>query len=168
MAISNYDLSVGVFLSRLKALSHMLARAEANATERKIDPKVFLSARLSPDMLPLTSQVQLCSDHAKGASARLAGKEVPRFADDETTFADLQARIEKTVDYLKTLTPADLEEGDTRAVQMKTRTREFNFVGKDYLLGFAMPNFYFHLTTAYDILRHNGVPLGKMDFIHQS
>lgn len=168
VTISMFDVSVPVFRGRLNALSHVLAKAEANAAERKIDPKVLLASRLAPDMLPLSSQVQLSSDHAKGAPARLAGREVPKFEDNETTFDELQARIARTVDFLNSFAPAEFEGSEARTVVMKTPTRELTFTGQVYLLGFAMPNFYFHVTTAYNILRHNGVPLGKRDFIHQN
>jgi hypothetical protein len=165
VAISMYDISVPVFQARLKALSGLLAKAEANAAERKIDPHVFVTGRLAPDMLTLTKQVQIATDHAKGAGARLSGREVPRFEDSETTFAELQARIAKTVDFLATLQPNEFDGAETRQINLKAGPRELSFVGQDYLLNFAMPNFYFHMTTAYAILRHNGVPIGKMDFM---
>ena len=165
MTISIYDVSVPVFIERLGALSHLLAKAEANAAERKIDPQVFVSARLAPDMLPLTRQIQIACDHAKGAAARLAGRDVPKYEDNETSFADLQARIEKTVDFLKSVEAQELDGAEDRTISLAMRTRELSFPGKTYLLSFALPNFYFHITTAYAILRHNGVPIGKMDFM---
>lgn len=165
MPISMYDASVAVFTARLKALAGVLTAGEQNAAERKIDPQVFLTARLAPDMFALTRQVQIATDHAKGAPSRLAGREVPKFDDDEASFADLQARIAKTLDHLATFSAADLEASEERTINLKVGGRDMTMPGLQYLLGYAMPNFYFHVTTAYDILRHNGVPLGKVLFI---
>lgn len=165
MAISMYDVSVPVFSERLKALALILAKAEANAAERKIDPQVFLTARLAPDMLTLTKQVQIATDHAKGAPSRLAGREVPRYEDNEATFAELQTRVAKTRDLLATFKPADLEGSEDRMVTLKVGGNDVQLKGSKYLLDVAMPNFYFHITTAYAILRHNGVPLGKGNFL---
>ena len=160
-----YQASVPVFSNMLGALSKVLAKGEANILERKIDPAVILSGRLAPDMLPLTKQIQIASDHAKFAPSRLAGRDAPRFEDTEQTFAELQARIAKTVDYLATFGAADIDGSEDKAIQLKSPTRERNFTGLDYLQRFALPNFFFHVTTAYDILRHNGVPLSKTDFL---
>lgn len=165
MAMSMYQASVPVFQARLKSLSNILRKAEANAEERKIDPAVFLNDRLAPDMLKLTSQVQIATDHAKGAPSRLARREIVRFEDNETTFAELQARITRTLDLLATFEPAEIDGSEDVAILIKGRTRDLSFTGIDYLQNFAMPNFYFHVTTAYNILRHNGVPLGKIDFL---
>jgi hypothetical protein len=165
VTISMYDVSVPVFLERLKALALVLTKAEANAAERKIDPQVFVTARLAPDMLTLTKQVQIATDHAKGAASRLAGREVPKYEDNEASFAELQARIAKTRDYLATFKPADLEGSEDRTVTLKIGGNDMEFKGSKYLLDVAMPNFYFHVTTAYAILRHNGVPLGKGNFL---
>ena len=165
MTISMYQASVPVLLQGLKALSSILAKAEANAAERKIDPQVFLSARLAPDMFTLTRQVQIATDHAKGAPSRLSGRAAPKFEDNEASFADLQARIARTVELLKGFAPADIDGSHDRAIELKAGPRELSFTGLQYLLHFALPNFYFHFTTAYDILRHNGVPLGKTDFM---
>lgn len=165
MAISMYDASVAVFSARLKALAGVLNAAEENAAERKIDPEVFLLARLAPDMFPLTRQVQIATDHAKGASSRLAGREAPRFEDDEQSFEDLHARIGRTTDYLATFSAQDLGGSEEKQIELKLGGRQIAMPGLQYLLHFAMPNFYFHVTTAYDILRHNGVPLGKVTFI---
>ncbi len=163
--LSMYEVSVPVFQTRLKALSSVLAKAEANAVERKIDPAVFLGARLAPDMLSLTKQVQIATDHAKGAPSRLAGRTPPKFEDNEQSFADLLARIGKTLDHLGSFGPQDLDGSEERTIELKAGPRELSFGGTQYLLHFAMPNFYFHVTCAYAILRHNGVPLGKMDFM---
>ncbi len=168
MSVSVYDITVPVFTTRLKALSSVLAKGEANAVERKIDPTVFLTARLAPDMYALARQVQIATDHAKGAPSRLAGREIPKYEDTEATFGELQARIAKTVGYLESFSAADFEGADTREVTIKLRGNDMSMPGLRYLLHFAMPNFYFHLTTAYDILRQNGVPLGKMDFMTAS
>ena len=160
-----YDVSVPVFSERLRALAIVLTKAEANATERKIDPQVFLTARLAPDMLTFTKQVQIATDHAKGAPSRLAGREVPRYEDNEASFAELQARIGKTRDYLATFKPAEFEGSEERSVMLKIGGNDIEFKGQKYLLDVAMPNFYFHITTAYAIMRHNGVPLGKGNFL---
>ncbi len=153
------------FLPMLASLSQILETAEANAVERRIDPSVFLGARLAPDMLNFTSQVQIACDHAKGALYRIRGEMPPSLPDAETSFAELRARIDKTVELIKAV-PADLVNGlEDAPVELKMRFGTLNFTGQGFLLGYSIPNFYFHLTTAYDILRHNGVPLGKMDFI---
>jgi uncharacterized protein len=165
MTISMYQASVPVFRARLTALSNVLRKSEANALERKIDPAVFLNARLAPDMLPLVGQVQIASDNAKGAPTRLAGRENVRFEDNEKTFADLQARIGRTVELLDTFKPEEIDGSEERVIAMKLGSHELKFPGIQYLLHFAMPNFYFHVTTAYAILRHNGVPLTKPDYI---
>lgn len=163
--MSLYRASVQVFSQMLGALDGVLSKAEANAVERKIDPAVFLAARLAPDMHPLPNQVQLASDQAKGCASRLAGREVPRYEDNEATFADLHARIAKTRDYMATFKEAEFEGSAERRITMKLGARELSFVGEQYLNTFVLPNFYFHLTTAYNILRHNGVPLTKQTFM---
>lgn len=165
MSVSMYQASVPVFLAMLESLSNILAKAEADAVERKIDPNVFLSARLAPDMFALSRQVQIATDHAKGAPSRLAGRDVPKYEDNETSFGELQARIHKTCDYLKTFKSEEFDGAEDRAIEIKGGGRIFSFNGAQYLLRYAMPNFYFHVTTAYDILRHNGVDLHKRDFI---
>lgn len=160
-----YEASVPVFTARLKALSGVLSEAERNAAERRIDPQVFLAARLAPDMFALTRQVQIATDHAKGASSRLAGLAAPKYEDNEASFADLHARLARTVDYLETFSADDIDGSEDRAIELKIGGRDIAMPGMQYLLHFAMPNFYFHVTTAYDILRHNGVPLGKVVFM---
>ena len=165
MSISIYHASVPMFLHTLGALANVLTKAEANAAERKIEPSVLVNSRLAPDMFPLKGQVQIATDHAKGASSRLAGREIPRYEDTEETFAELHARIAKTRDYLGTFTDADFEGAEDRPIVIKGRLRDLNFTGLQYLQHFALPNFFFHVTTAYDILRHNGVPLSKVDFL---
>ncbi|SDI14764.1 DUF1993 domain-containing protein [Pseudomonas panipatensis] len=165
MSLSIYSISVPVFIRMLGNLSAILDKAAAHAQAKSIDPTVLLNARLAPDMFPLTRQVQIATDAAKGCGARLAGVEVPSFADTESSFAELQTRIGKTVDFLKSLKPEQFTGAEERTVNMKLPNRELSFKGIDFLLHFANPNFYFHITTTYAILRHNGVELGKMDFL---
>ena len=165
MPVTMYLVSVPVFQRRLTALTAILEKAEAFVEARKIDPNALLQARLYPDMFPLTRQVQTATDHAKGASARLAGLEIPRFADTETSFEDLKARIAKTLTFIETVEPSAMEGSEDRDVQLMLGGKERTMKGEPYLMNFAMPNFYFHVTTAYAILRHNGVDLGKTDFM---
>jgi hypothetical protein len=165
MSISMYQASVPVFQRQLGNLDLILDKASAWAESRKIDGSVLLSARLSPDMFTLTRQVQIATDHAKGASARLAGVAPPKFEDNEASFADLKARIAKTLSFIGGLSAAQIDGSEDRAVVLQAGTRELNFKGQAYLLGFAMPNFYFHYSMTYAILRHNGVDVGKTDFI---
>jgi uncharacterized protein len=165
MSLSIYEASIPVFTRALGILSTILDKAVAHAEAKKIDPAVFFTARLAPDMFHLGRQVQAVSDAAKAGAARLAGIEPPSFPDTETTFPELQARIAKTVDFLKSIDRAKIEGSEARAFTVKLGPREVNFTGQSYLFTFALPNFYFHVTTAYDILRHNGVALGKIDFL---
>ena len=165
MSLSMYQASVPVFIRMLGNLSNLLTKAAASAEARKIDANVLITARLSPDMFALARQVQIASDSAKSGGALLAGVEVPSFPDTETTFEELQARIVKTVDFLKGLTADQIDGSEERTVTLKMRTGDMNFPGQTYLLNFVLPNFYFHLATAYGILRHNGVEIGKMDFL---
>jgi hypothetical protein len=160
-----YQYSVPVFSVMLKNLSQVLEQGEASAAERKIDPQVFLNGRLAPDMLRLVSQVQIAIDNAKGAASRLAGIAVPSWPDQENSFADLQAKITKARDYLKSFDAKQFEGAEDRVIQLKVGSMELNFKGIDYLNKFAMPNFQFHTTMAYAILRHNGVPLGKRVYL---
>lgn len=165
VTVSMYQASVPVFAARLEALAKVLRKAEANITDRKIDPAVILSARLAPDMLPLLRQVQIATDHAKGAASRLAGREIVRFEDDEDSFSALQDRLGRTLSLLASFKPDEIDGSELRRIELKLGGREIHFDGQHYLLHFAMPNFYFHMTTAYAVLRHNGVPLGKLDFM---
>ncbi|MFA5898898.1 MAG: DUF1993 domain-containing protein [Hyphomicrobium sp.] len=165
MTLSMYQASVPAFKRTLIALDAILDKAAANAAERKFDPDILVSARLAPDMFPLARQVQMVSDHAKGCPARLAGVPVPSFPDTEKTLPELKARIAQTLDFIATLTPEQIDGSEARAVSLKAGPRELSFTGQDYLVFFALPNFYFHAATAYDILRHNGVPVGKLDFL---
>jgi len=165
MTLSMYQASVPVFLHTLAALSAVLDKAAAHAAQRKIDPAVLLSTRLFPDMFPLVRQVQLAADFAKGPAARLAGLEVPKFSDTETTFDDLKARIAKTVEFVKALKPGQIDGSEDRDITIPIGGQPQSFKGQPYLLHFALPNFFFHATTAYDILRHCGVEVGKRDFL---
>jgi uncharacterized protein len=165
MAISMYQASVPAFLQMLNSLSAILGKAEAYAAERKIDPAVLLGYRLAPDMFPLARQVQIATDHAKGCSARLAGVDVPKYADDETSFGALRERIARTIEFVEDFRPEDIDGSGERDIALTAGTRELRFKGQQYLVNFALPNFYFHVTTAYDILRHCGVPIGKRDFL---
>ena len=165
MALSMYQASVPGFLQMLKSLSAILDKAEAHTAERKIDPAVLLGYRLAPDMFPLTRQVQIATDHAKGCCARLAGVEVPKYADDETTLADLRSRIARTVEFVRGFRPEDIDGSEERDIAITAGTRQLQFTGQQYLVYFALPNFYFHTTAAYAILRHCGVPIGKRDFL---
>lgn len=165
MAITMYQASVPVFQRMLGSLSHILDKGLASATARKIDPQVLLNGRLSPDMFPLTRQVQIATDHAKGAAARLAAVELPVYEDKEASFPELLARIQKTQAFLAGVKPAQIDGSEERMVHFKAGPNELKFKGIDYLLHFAMPNFYFHTTTAYAILRHQGVDVGKGDFL---
>src|SRR5262249_23512569 len=159
--LSIYQTSIPVFTQILTSLSNILTKAAAHAEAKKIDPAVLINARLAPDMFPLSRQIQIACDHAKGASARLAGVEIPSFPDTETTFPELQARIAKTLDYIKSLKPAQFDGAEKREVTLKIQGNEMKWPGQTYLFHGAFPNFFFHASTAYDILRHNGVEVGK-------
>jgi len=165
MTISMYAASVPVFERRLKALDAILDKAAAFADARKIDPTVLLTARLYPDMFAFTRQVQIATDHAKGAGARLAGLPVPSYEDTEKTFPEIKARIGKTLAFLATLKATQIDGSEGRDIALKVGGQELTFKGQDYLLHFAVPNFYFHATTAFAILRHNGLEIGKRDFM---
>lgn len=165
MTLSMYQASVPVFLRAFGNLTAILKKAAAHAEEKKIDPSALLQARLFPDMFPLARQVQIATDTAKGCAARLAGLEPPRYEDTEAGFAELLSRIEKTCTYVQSVTPEQIDGSEARPVSLKLRGQTVAFSGAAYLLNFALPNFFFHVTTAYDILRHNGVQLGKQDYL---
>lgn len=167
MPLSMYEASAPRFANMLKNLSTILAKAETQATERKFDPAVLLGSRLFPDMFPLLRQVQIACDNAKGPVARLAGIEPPRHEDNESSFAELQARITKTLDFIATVPESRINGSEEREIILKIGTQELRYSGMQYLCGFALPNFYFHVVTAYDILRHNGIDVGKRDYIGQ-
>jgi hypothetical protein len=168
MKISMHAMSVGVFTHTLGNLSAVLEKGVAYAKHRKFEPAVLLASRLAPDMFPLTRQVQIACDIAKNAVARLAGQEPPRFPDTETSFEELHARIARTVDYLKSIPPGALEGAETRDIKLTAGERTLEFKGLPFLQHWAIPNVLFHATTAYAILRHNGVELGKRDFLGES
>jgi len=165
MSISIHQASVPVFIQGLKGLKGVLAKADALVEAKKWDPDALLKARLYPDMFPLIRQVQIATDFAKGGAARLAQAEIPAWDDVETSFADLIARVERAIAFVEGLDPAAFEGGHEREVQLVRRGETHTFKGLDYLQGQAMPNFFFHITTAYAILRHNGVEVGKRDFL---
>ena len=166
MTISMYQASVPVFVRMLGNLSALLDKGKAHAEARKIAENVLPASRLIADMFPLSRQVQIACDHAKGAVARLAGVDVPKHEDDEQTIEELQARIAKTISFVETFTAAQIDGSEERDIVYPTSSRgDLHFKGVDYLLGFALPNFYFHVVTAYDILRANGVEIGKRDFL---
>lgn len=166
MTLSMYQASAPVFLRALHNLRGVLHKGETHATDRGYDPGMLLQSRLAPDMLPLLRQVQIATDLAKNGCARLAGVEPLAFPDEETTFAELYARIDRAIGYIGTFTPAQIDGSETRAVSLVTRTAgELKFDGQSYLLDFVLPNLFFHCTTAYAILRAGGVALGKADFM---
>jgi hypothetical protein len=165
MSLSMYQASVPVFVRMLDNLSKILELAVQYAEEKKIDPSVLINARLAPDMYPLSRQVQIATDMAKGCAARLAGVEVPVYEDNEATFPELQARIAKTLAFVQSVSAEQIDGSEERTVILKLRGREVSFMGQPYLLHFVLPNFYFHITIAYAILRHNGLAIGKMDYI---
>jgi hypothetical protein len=160
-----YQASVPVFAQGLSNMKGIFDKASAHAQTYKIDAAVLLNARLFPTMFPFTRQIQIAADFAKGTSARLAGLEPPKYEDTEASFADLSARIDKTIDFIKSINAELIDGSEGRKIEITAGTRTLKFAGQAYLLNFSLPNFYFHSTTAYAILRHNGVDLGKLDFI---
>lgn len=165
MKISMYGMSVGQFLPMLGNLRKILDKAQANAKMRNFDTSVLVNARLAPDMFTLARQLQLTCDFAKNSSARLAGLEAPRFEDNETSFDELQARIDKTIAYVKTIPATAIDGQEERDIKIPLRDRTLEMKGLPFVQNWALPNFYFHAVTAYNILRHNGVDLGKLDFL---
>ncbi len=163
-----YQASVPVFVRGLASLATVLEKADAYAAARKIEPAVLIGSRLFPDMFALGRQVQIATDAAKGAAARLAEQPPPSYPDDEATFPQLIERCRKTIAYLETLKPGQIDGSEERTVTWQTRAGPKSMAGLPYLLHQATPNFYFHVTTAYDILRHNGVEIGKQDFLGRS
>ena len=165
MKISMYQASVPVFVRALNNLAAILEKAAAHAEARKIDPAVLINARLYPDMLPLLKQVQIATDGAKGGVARLAGGEPPKYEDNEASIPELIARLRKTVAYLESVKPEQVDGSEDKTVSWKTQTTTRTMQGMPYLLNHVTPNVYFHVTTAYDILRHCGLEIGKQDFL---
>jgi uncharacterized protein len=167
MTMTMHTAAVPQLTRMLVNLSEILSKAEAHAAARKIDPAVLLQSRLFPDMFPFIKQVQIACDFAKGAAARLSGAEVPKYEDTETTFDDLRGRIARTVAFIETRKPAQFEGAEDRPVSLTMGGKTYDFNGLDYVNRVVFPNFYFHVTTAYNVLRHNGVELGKADFVGQ-
>ena len=165
MTISMYQASVPVFTRMLTNLATILEKAAAHAEAKKIDPTVFINARLYPDMLPLARQIMIASDTAKGGAARLAGVEPPSYEDNETTFPELIERLRKTIAYLNTLKPGQIDGSEKKTITLKARGDTLTFEGMTFLLNRALPNLYFHVSTAYAILRHNGIDIGKKDYL---
>lgn len=165
MAFTTYDASVPAFRQILKSLSRLLDKAEAHAAEKGVDVGTLLAAKLAPDMFDFTRQLQIATDHAKGAAGRLAGVEIPKFEDNEKTVADLKARIQKTLDFIASVQPEQFAGAEDKEIKLVFPWATYDFTGRSYLTHYALPNFYFHATTAYDILRREGVAIGKMDFL---
>jgi len=165
MPLSLYQASIPVFVKTLRNLRAILEKGAAHATQRKIDESVLLGARLFPDMLPLTFQVQVVTDMARGGAARLAGQEPPKFEDNETTFAQLIDRVDRTLKYLEGLGEPAFEGADSRTITRPLRGKDHTFTARNYLQQFILPNLYFHASVAYGLLRHNGVELGKRDWL---
>ena len=165
MPLSMYQASVPAFQQTLMALSAILDKATAHAQSQGTDPAELMAARLAPDMFPLSRQIQIATDHAEGATARLSGREVPKFEDSEQSFDELKARIAKVLDFINSVEVSEIDSSEGREITLTVGGQPMVFTGMRYLLHFALPNFYFHATTAYGILRQNGVPLGKRDFM---
>jgi len=165
MAISMYQASVPSFVRSLESTKKILKKGAAHSKAKDIKPEVLLNCRLIADMLPLTSQIQIASDAAKGAGARLAGIEVPKFADNEKSFADLCKRIDRTIKFLKKIKAGQMDGAEDKIITLQIPKKTIKFSGLIYLTQFAIPNFSFHTVTAYNILRHNGVKIGKLDFL---
>ena len=167
MTASMYNFSAPVMVRVLGNLSHVLKKGMAHAEAHKIDPAVLINARLYPNMFALVRQVQIATNQAKGCVSRLAGREPPKFEDNEQTFEELLARIDKTVAHLESFKPAQIDGSETRKIELKVGGQVRSFEGLPYLMNYVYPNFYFHVVTAYAILRHNGVEIGKGDFLGQ-
>jgi uncharacterized protein len=165
MSINLYDVSIPVLIRGLTNLTVIIEKAAEHAAAKKIDPVVLAQARLYPDMFPLARQVQITCDTAKGAAARLAGIEIPKHEDNEVNLADLKYRVAKTLDFLKSVSAEKFNGAETRAIEIKGPNRTLNFTGLAYLNNFVLPNFFFHEAMTYALLRHNGVEIGKGDFL---
>ena len=168
MPLSMYQASVPVFLQMLTALSAILDKAAEHARTNGTDPAELVNARLAPDMFPLARQVQIATDHAKGAAARLSGRDLPKYEDKESSFEELKARIAKTLDFVSSVEVDEIDGSEGKEITLTTGGQQRTFDGQHYLMHFALPNFFFHVTTAYDILRHKGVQIGKRDFMGAS
>ncbi|UGY08512.1 MULTISPECIES: DUF1993 domain-containing protein [unclassified Phyllobacterium] len=165
MALNMYTISVPAYLRGFAVLASLIEKAEAYAEEKKINPTVLVNARLAPDMLSLAGQIQRASDTAKATIGRLTTLEIPKFADEEASLADLRERIAKTVAFLESVDAGALDGAETKDVALSAGQLKVTLSGEEYVQKFALPNFYFHVTTAYDILRHNGLQVGKLNYI---
>lgn len=165
MTLSMYNASVPALKQILNNLAAILKKAAEHAAGKKIDPAVLINARLFPDMFPLGKQIQIATDQAKGCAARLAGIDIPKFEDNETTFDELQARIAKTIAFLDSVNADQIDGSEEREIVLQLHDLKLEFKGQQYLLNWVLPSVYFHVTTAYNILRHNGVDIGKRDFL---
>jgi len=165
LSVSLYDASVPLYLRMLRNLEGILGKARSYAAEKGVALSTLTDARLAPDMFPLTRQIQSASDAAKGGAARLAGVPAPSFPDTETTFPELEERIAKTIAFLETIKPEQMAGAETRTIELPLPNRTLTFTGSDFLFQFSLPNFMFHVVTAYDVLRAQGVGIGKMDFL---
>lgn len=165
MSIPVYDMTIGAMIPMLKNFDRIVTLAEAWVSEKEIDPEAILTARLAPDMLTFIHQVRIATDIGKGAASRLSGIDVPVWEDEESTFADVHARIAKALDYFSKFDPAQFDDAESRAISLKTPFGPLEMTGKQYASHFVLPNFYFHITTAYNILRHNGLAIGKLDYL---
>jgi hypothetical protein len=168
MAISMYQISMPIFVRQLNGLAGCMKKARALYAEKKYDESTLLCYRLYPDMFSFAKQVQIATDHVRNCAALLAGLEAPKYEDNEKSLAELIARVEKTIAWLNTVKPAQVDGTEGKAVTVKMRDREMKFTGIELLQNRSLPNFYFHITTAYNILRHNGVEIGKRDFMGAS
>lgn len=166
--LSMYSASVPAFIRMLGNLRAILEKGAAHAAAKKFDPAVLVNGRLAPDMFALARQVQIATDAVKGCVSRLAGVEIPKYEDTEATLPDLIARLDKTIAYVKTFKPAQIDGTEEKAIVIKSPRGDLNFNGQQYLVHFVLPNLYFHVTTAYNILRHNGVEIGKQDYLGSS
>ena len=165
MTISMYHASIPLLTKMLGNLETIVDKAIAHAAARKIDDTAFVEARLFPDMFTFARQIRIATDMAKGAGARLAGIDIPKFDDHEKTLPELKARLRKAIDFLQTLTPAQIDGSENKTISLTAGGNSFTFKGVDYLQSWVLPNFFFHVTTAYNLLRHGGVEIGKMDFL---
>lgn len=165
MQLSMFHALIPQSIAGLNNLSNILTKGQEYATQKKIEPEILVNARLAPDMFALARQIQITTDVIKGGAARLASVEIPSYADTETTFEQLQSRIKKTIEFLQGFAPNQIDGSEEKQITLKVGGNEMQFLGRPYLLSFVLPNFYFHISMAYAILRHNGVPLSKMDFL---
>jgi len=165
LPFSLHEISVGVMLPKLRMLSTLLDKAAAHAEAERIDPATLVEARLAPDMYPLSGQIQRVSDGAKAGAARLAGLTAPSFEDNETTISELKERLAKTIAYLESIRPDQIDGREEETITIPMRDRQAEFTGRSYALNMILPNVYFHVVTAYDILRHKGVQIGKRDYL---